>query len=178
MSKRKKSKNKLKKINSSKLTETENTENLKEENESEIDLIDNTNDDNDNNYDEIEDESLSDSDSDSDINNIIEDNECLFENNDNFYDSNVSINNFIVKKEDRITRPILTKFEYVRILTDRVKQLTLGAKPMIKNSKNYTHKEIAIMEIEMKVCPFLIERPLPNGQKEIFKLSELLIKKY
>ncbi len=175
MSKKKnKNKNKFKKTNSSKLTETENTENVKEE--SEIELVDNTNDEND--YDEIEDDSLSESDSGSDINDIIENNKCLFENTEDFYKNETKINNLVVKENERITRPILTKYEYVRILTDRVKQLTLGAKPMIKNSKNYTHKEIAILEIKMKVCPFLIERPLPNGQKEIFKLSELLIKKY
>jgi DNA-directed RNA polymerase subunit K/omega len=169
-----KKKNKFKKSHSSKLTETENTENTEKE-ESVIEIIENSHDDE--KYEELEDESISETSSNSDI---IENNNCIFENTNDFYQNNITnlMKNITIKDEDRITRPILTKYEYVRILTDRVKQLTLGAKPMIKNSKQYTHKEIAKMEIEMKVCPFKIERPLPNGQKEIFKLSELTIKQY
>lgn len=76
---------------------------------------------------------------------------------------------------DRITKPFLTKYERVRILCDRAKQLSLGAKPMLKETKNMTAKDIAKAELEKGVIPFKIERPLPNGTIELWKISELKI---
>ena len=82
----------------------------------------------------------------------------------------------IVKDDDRITKRILTKYEYVRLLSDRTVQLSQGAKSMISNTKNLSYKEIADLEIKNKVIPLIIERPLPNGLKERFKISELKLK--
>ena len=81
----------------------------------------------------------------------------------------------IISKENRTTKPRLTKYEYVRLLTDRTKQLSLGAKPMIKNTENLSDLQISRLEIEHKIVPLIIERPLPNGQLEIWKISELEI---
>ena len=81
----------------------------------------------------------------------------------------------IISKENRTTKPRLTKYEYVRLLTDRTKQLSLGAKPMIKNTENLSDLQISRLEIKHKIVPLIIERPLPNGQLEIWKISELEI---
>ena len=58
------------------------------------------------------------------------------------------------------------------MLGDRIKQLDLGAKPMIKNVDQLSSKEIALYEIEHGVIPLNIHRPLPNGKIEIWKVSE------
>jgi DNA-directed RNA polymerase subunit K/omega len=81
----------------------------------------------------------------------------------------------IVKPEERETKPILTKYERVRILGDRAKQLSLGAKPMLLNVDNLNPKEIAKLELERGVIPFIIEKPLPDGRRERWKVSELRI---
>jgi len=38
-------------------------------------------------------------------------------------------------KSQRITKPLLSKYEYVRLLQERTTQLINGAKPMIKNAE-------------------------------------------
>jgi len=81
----------------------------------------------------------------------------------------------IVKSEDRITKPFMTIFERVRLLGDRAKQLSLGAKPMIKGLETMNPKEIARLELEKGVIPLIIERSLPNGRKERWHVKELQI---
>ena len=82
-------------------------------------------------------------------------------------------NNII--KQDRITKPILTKYEKVRILSTRIKQLAQGAKPMLKNYSGLSSKEMALEELKNKIIPIIIERPVPNVGIEKWKLSELEI---
>lgn len=82
-------------------------------------------------------------------------------------------NNII--KEDRITKPILTKYEKVRILSTRIKQLQQGAKPMLRNYSGLSAKEMALEELKHKIIPLIIERPVPNVGIEKWKLSELQI---
>lgn len=109
------------------------------------------------------------------INSDAEDSELTDDEEDD--DDIITINN-IVKNEDRITKKILTKYEYVRLLSERTVQLSEGASSMINNTENLSYKEIAKLEIHNKVIPLIIERVLPNGLKERFKISELEIKKY
>jgi DNA-directed RNA polymerase subunit K/omega len=78
-----------------------------------------------------------------------------------------------LKKGDRITRNKLTKYEMVRILGERTKQLTMGAKPLIKNIDNLPYDIIAEEELKLNMIPFKIKRPLPNGKVEIWTLDEL-----
>lgn len=80
----------------------------------------------------------------------------------------------VVKPEDRITKPILTKFERVRLLSERRRQLILGAKPMVNmGNRRISEKDIATIELNSKVIPLIIVRTLPNGDIEHWKLSEL-----
>ena len=78
-----------------------------------------------------------------------------------------------VKPEERITKPFLFEFERVRILGERARQLSLGAKPMLKNIENFDPKVIAKMELNNKVIPLIILRELPDGRIEKWKVSEL-----
>lgn len=84
----------------------------------------------------------------------------------------------IIKKDIKISKPVLTKYEYVRLLTDRTKQLAQGAKPMLKNIENLSSKEIAKLELKNKIIPLIIERPIPNSISERWKLTELEIPEY
>jgi len=69
----------------------------------------------------------------------------------------------------------MTIFERVRLLGDRAKQLSLGAKPMIKGLETVNPKEVAKLELEKGVMPLIIERVLPNGKKERWYTHELKI---
>lgn len=75
--------------------------------------------------------------------------------------------------DDRITKPVLFSYERIRIYSDRIKQLSLSAKPMIKNVDGLDPREIAELEVKYGVCPLIIERELPNGYYEEWKVSEL-----
>jgi DNA-directed RNA polymerase subunit K/omega len=83
-----------------------------------------------------------------------------------------------ITKTGRVGKPILYKYEMVRILSDRSRQLAEGAKPMIKNTTGLSHKEIALLELKNKIIPLIIERPIPNSGTERWKLSELDIPNY
>jgi len=83
----------------------------------------------------------------------------------------------IVPTDQRITLPYLTKYEMVRIIGDRTVQLTLGAKPMIRNTSGLKPRAIAQLELEAHMIPIKIIRPLPDGRREIWSLRELIIKK-
>lgn len=78
-----------------------------------------------------------------------------------------------VKKEDRLSAAKLTKYEMVRILGERTKQLTMGAKPLIKNHKGLPYDVIAEEELKANMIPYKIRRPMPNGKYELWTLDEL-----
>ena len=78
-----------------------------------------------------------------------------------------------VKPGERISAPKLTKYEMVRILGERTKQLTMGAKPLVKNYQNLSYDKIAEEELKLNMIPFKIRRPLPNGKFELWYLEEL-----
>ena len=58
-----------------------------------------------------------------------------------------------VDNDKRITKKFMTIYERVRLLGVRAKQLSLGAKPMIRNAENQDPKTIAKLELENKVMP-------------------------
>ena len=154
------------------------------DNENENDIIDNNEDD-----DEIFDDDDDDENNDDDEDEDDDEND----NNEEEYDQDTNIDDeqkeeFIssldyitVQKtnesylygEDRISNNRLTKYELVRILGERTKQLTMGAKPLIKNHTEFSYKEIAIQELLTNMTPFKIKRPLPNGKTEIWNIEEL-----
>jgi DNA-directed RNA polymerase subunit K/omega len=84
----------------------------------------------------------------------------------------------VITKTGRVGKPILFKYEKVRLLSDRSRQLAEGAKPMIKNTAGLSHKEIALLELKNKLIPLIIERPIPNAGSERWRLSELEIPDY
>ncbi len=145
--------------------------------ESEIDETDKIDDDVEFN----DDEDTIDEDDNSEIdieNNYEEDNKlCDIDNeyydDDNEIEAQPDINITYIKKEERQSLGKLTKYEMVRILGERTKQLTMGAKPLIKNYKGLNYDKIAEEELKLNMIPFKIRRPLPNGKYELWNLEEL-----
>ena len=70
------------------------------------------------------------------------------------------------------THPVLSKYEKTNILGKRLKQLNSGAEPFVNTQLNDNYL-IAIQELDEKKIPFIIQRPLPNGGSEYWKVSDL-----
>jgi DNA-directed RNA polymerase subunit K/omega len=75
----------------------------------------------------------------------------------------------------RVSKNKMTKYEFVRIIGERTKQLTMGAKPLIKQSKKselFTYSEIALEELKLNMIPFKIRRPFKDHY-ELWSIDEL-----
>ena len=70
----------------------------------------------------------------------------------------------------------LTKYERTKIICARSQQIENGSKIML-NYEGDINKllsiQIAELELQNKVIPILVKRYLPNGDYEIWKVSEL-----
>jgi DNA-directed RNA polymerase I, II, and III subunit RPABC2 len=74
------------------------------------------------------------------------------------------------------TLPILTKYEYTRILGVRAGQIEQGAELFVTVPDTLIDSYlIAKEELHQKKIPFIIKRPIPNGVIEYWKLEDLEI---
>ena len=156
-----------------------NNNNIDEENNSDNDDSDNDDLDELDNLDDIDDLDNIENSDDSDIDTINSnsDNELEYDFNNLKSQTNVINNNFNsvqVDNKDRISKPILTKFEYPKIFSIRKHMLTHKFIPFIKTNETDINTIIK-EEIIQKKIPVKIKRPLPNNRYEIWKLSELEI---
>ncbi|ATZ80380.1 DNA-dependent RNA polymerase 2 subunit Rpb6 [Bodo saltans virus] len=85
-----------------------------------------------------------------------------------------------VKEDDKITTSKLIKYERVRALGDRAKNISEGAFVMLYKvgyTKEMISKldaiTIAKLEMEHKVCPIKIQRKMPSGAIEFFSINDL-----
>lgn len=106
------------------------------------------------------------------LDKVIEDEIDDYENNNSEIEEQVKENKML-KGKDRISLNRLTKYEMVRILGERTKQLSMGAKPLIKNHEGLNYDKIAEEELKLNMTPYKIKRQLPNGKYEIWTLDEL-----
>ncbi len=75
-----------------------------------------------------------------------------------------------------MTYPFLTLYERTKVLSLRASQLAHGAPPFIDIPEYLTDVyEIARAELEAKRIPFIIKRPLPNGEYEYWRLADLML---
>lgn len=100
-------------------------------------------------------------------------NDLEFFNEDDTSEIQQNIDIVYLEKENRITNPRLTRYEMVRILGERTKQLTMGAKALVKNIQDLSYEEVAVEELKLDMIPIKIKRPLPNNKIEIWELNEL-----
>jgi DNA-directed RNA polymerase subunit K/omega len=122
--------------------------------------------------DDLGDLELSEDEKECEIEDAIEHDNTYFDNNEELK-INESIHTKYVNKEDRLSSDRLTKYEMVRILGERITQLTKGALPLIKNYENLSYEKIAEEEFKLNMIPFNIVRRLPNGTIELWELNEL-----
>lgn len=74
------------------------------------------------------------------------------------------------------TYPFLTNFERTKIIGLRANQISKGSVPFISVPKHITDvRDIARLELDQKRIPFIIKRPLPDGNFEYWRLADLLI---
>lgn len=74
------------------------------------------------------------------------------------------------------TLPILTKYEYTRILGVRANQVEQGAALFVTVPDTLMDSYlIAKEELHQKKLPFILKRPIPNGTIEYWKLEDLEI---
>ena len=72
------------------------------------------------------------------------------------------------------TVPVLSRYERARIIGARAKQINYGAKPLVEVPQTMIDGyKIAEKELETRVIPFIIRRPLPNGNSEYWRVSDL-----
>ena len=72
------------------------------------------------------------------------------------------------------TLPFVTRYEKARVIGERAKQINSGASLFIENDNNVIDGYlIALEEFNQKKIPFIIQRPLPNGGSEYWRLKDL-----
>lgn len=78
----------------------------------------------------------------------------------------------------KISKPIMTKYEFNQIISLRTNQLALGAEPYVEigNTEiksNMDFRKVAIEELKQGKLPYIIKRPMPNGKNEYYRISSL-----
>jgi DNA-directed RNA polymerase I, II, and III subunit RPABC2 len=76
---------------------------------------------------------------------------------------------------ERITRPVMTKYEKAKILGTRAAQISRNAPVFVKVGNLVDPLDIAELELREKKIPFVVRRFLPDGRFDDFKVSELRI---
>jgi DNA-directed RNA polymerase I, II, and III subunit RPABC2 len=72
------------------------------------------------------------------------------------------------------TIPFVTRYEKARIIGERAKQINAGSSLFIEVEPNVIDGYlIALEEFNQKKIPFIIQRPLPNGGCEYWRLKDL-----
>ena len=73
------------------------------------------------------------------------------------------------------TEPCMSKYEYTKILGQRVAQLNQGYTSYITREGHIDNKSIAEEEIRRKLLPVIVRRPLWSGASEYWMLQDLEI---
>lgn len=75
------------------------------------------------------------------------------------------------------SQPFLSVYERTKMLGFRANQLAQGARSYLKPVPEHLTStlEIAKLELEQRLLPFIIKRPMPNGTFEYWRLSDLML---
>lgn len=92
---------------------------------------------------------------------------------DNF-DIKSNVETYIDTKKDKVTLPILTKYEKARIIGVRMQQISDGAIPLIDVSGMNDIQEIVEKELEERKTPLMVRRYLFNKVYEDWKMEDFL----
>lgn len=79
-----------------------------------------------------------------------------------------------IKTAERITKPVMNKYEKAKILGTRASQISRNAPVFVEIGEGMIDPlEIAEKELKDKKIPFIIRRFLPDGKFEDFRVDEL-----
>ena len=89
---------------------------------------------------------------------------------------NTSLRDTSILDKHHQTYPFLTNYEKTKCISFRASQINHGAKPylLVPTGMNDSY-QIAKMELEQKRLPYILKRPLPDGNYEVWRLSDLMI---
>ena len=77
----------------------------------------------------------------------------------------------------KISKMIMTKYEFNSVISLRTTQIALGAIPFIDIKddikSNMDLRKIAIEELKQNKIPYIIKRPLPNNKYEFVRVRDL-----
>lgn len=78
----------------------------------------------------------------------------------------------------KISKPIMTKYEFNQIISLRSNQLALGSMPFIDTTNlviksNMEMRAVALQELNEGKLPFILKRPLPNNRYEYYRIKDL-----
>mgnify|MGYP001165390354 CR=1 FL=1 len=91
--------------------------------------------------------------------------ELLFDTNEQIY---------TLLKQEKSTKPYLTKYEYAKIIGISAQQIETGRVPSIKIPTSIVNPiEIAEYELQNKATPFIVKRKLPNNEFEYWTIDQL-----
>lgn len=65
----------------------------------------------------------------------------------------------------------LTRFEVTRVLSARSLQLSLGAPPLVKGTRELSMLNVAEKEYKERVLPLSVLRKYPNGKLKVIDLE-------
>ena len=77
----------------------------------------------------------------------------------------------------KVSKMIMTKYEFNQVISLRTCQLSLGAIPFVEINdvikSNMDLRKIALEELKQNKIPFDIKRPLPNNKYEFVRVRDL-----
>ena len=96
---------------------------------------------------------------------------------DTYINNDIFKEDIIVPNEFRQSSEIMTQAEYIRVVSERSKQIENGSRYFIELTNETEPNEIAINEIKQKKCPLSIVRYVANNKtiKEIWNVNEMII---
>jgi len=85
--------------------------------------------------------------------------------------------NEILKSQKYDSKPVMTKYEFTKILGLRSQQICEGALPLVEVPEGMTDStEIALLELRQKKIPFLIKREFSDNYREYWRVKDLQVK--
>lgn len=76
---------------------------------------------------------------------------------------------------EHTTEPVLTRYEEATVIGLRATRLAAGDPPRIplNRAKYYSVNDVARLEYEAGVLDYMIDRRLPNGQTDTWRVTEM-----
>lgn len=80
--------------------------------------------------------------------------------------------------KEKVSKPIMTKYEFDQIISLRANQLALGSPAFINIAEmtiksNMEFRKVALQELQEGKLPYILKRPLPNNRFEYYRIRDL-----